>query len=150
MKILIATDGSKSSNKAIDYGVKIAARMHAEVAGLYVVSLKSLEFFALEHHDNIASYEDENAKLFREGEEALAYLKEQCAKAGVKVSSAIVRGYPVEEILKAAEKENAAMILVGNIGRTGIEHILMGSVSESVVRKAKRPVLVVRGETRLD
>jgi nucleotide-binding universal stress UspA family protein len=150
MKILVATDGSKSSNKAIDYGVKIAARMGAEVLGLYVVNMKSLEFFALGHHDNIKGYEDENSKLRREGEDALAYLKEQCAKAGAKVSTVIVRGYPAEEILKTAEKENVAMIVVGNIGRTGMEHILMGSVSESVVRKATKPVLVVRGDTQLD
>lgn len=147
MKILVATDGSKSSNKAIDYGVKIAARMGAEVLGLYVVNMKSLEFFALGHHDNITGYEDENAKLRKEGEDALAYLKEQCTKAGAKVSTLIVRGYPAEEILKTAEKEKASMIVVGNIGRTGMEHILMGSVSETVVRKATRPVLVVRGET---
>jgi nucleotide-binding universal stress UspA family protein len=149
MKILIATDGSKSSNKAIDYGVKIAARMGAEVLGLYVVNMKTLEYFALGHHDNIAGYEDENSKLRIEGEDALAYLKEQCAKAGVKMSAVIVRGYPAEEILKTAEKEKATMIVVGNIGRTGMDHMLMGSVSETVVRKATRPVLVVRGETEL-
>ncbi len=147
MKMLVATDGSKSSNKAIDYVVNIAAKMGAEVLGLYVINLKSLEFFALGHHDDIASYEDENSKLRREGEEALAYLKEQGAKAGVKVSAIIVRGYPAEEIVKTAEKENVAMIVVGNIGKTGLEHMLMGSVSETVVRKATRPVLVVRGET---
>jgi nucleotide-binding universal stress UspA family protein len=149
MKILVATDGSKSSNKAIDYGVKIAARMGAEVLGLYVVNMKSLEFYALGHHDNIKGYEDENSKLRKEGEDALAYLKEQCAKGGVKMSGIIVRGYPAEEILKTAEKEKVAMIIVGNIGRTGMEHMLMGSVSESVVRKATRPVLVVRGETEI-
>jgi nucleotide-binding universal stress UspA family protein len=150
MKMLIATDGSKNSNKAIDYAVNIAAKTGAEVLGLYVINMKSLELFALGHHDNIASYEEENSKLRREGEEALAYLKEQGAKAGVKVSSIIVRGYPVDEILRTAEKENVNMIVVGNIGRTGLEHILMGSVSESVVRKATRPVLVVRGEARID
>jgi nucleotide-binding universal stress UspA family protein len=149
MKLLVATDGSKQSNKAIDYVVKIAARMGAEVVGLYVVNLKSLEYYALGHHDNIAGYEDENAKLRKEGEEALAYLKEQGAKAGVKVSTMIVRGYPAEEITKVAEKENAAMIVVGNIGRTGLDHMLMGSVSESVVRKATRPVLVVRGNAEI-
>jgi nucleotide-binding universal stress UspA family protein len=149
MKMLIATDGSKCSKKAIDYGVRIAAKMNAEVLGVFVVSLKSLEFFALEHHDNIAGYEDENAKLRREGEEALAYVKEQGAEAGIKVSTAIVRGYPAEEILKTAENENVAMIVVGNIGRTGLEHILLGSVSETVVRRATRPVLVVRGDTQL-
>ncbi|HEY3273227.1 MAG TPA: universal stress protein [Methanocella sp.] len=149
MKMLIATDGSKSSNKAIDYAINIAAKTGAEVLGLYVINMKSLELFALGHHDNVASYEDENAKLRREGEEALAYLKEQGAKAGVKVSAIIARGYPVDEIIKTAEKENVSMIIVGNIGKTGLEHMLLGSVSESVVRKATRPVLVVRGETRL-
>jgi nucleotide-binding universal stress UspA family protein len=149
MKILIATDGSKTGNKATDFGVKLAAGMGAEVLGIYVINLKSLEFFALQHHDNIAGYEDENSKLRKEGEEALAYLARQCAAAGVKESTIIVRGYPVDEIVKMAENEKVAMIVVGNIGRTGIEHMLMGSVSESVVRRATRPVLVVRGDTQL-
>jgi nucleotide-binding universal stress UspA family protein len=149
MKILIATDGSKYSNKAIDYGIGLAARMGAEVAGLYVVNMKSLEFFALGHHDNISGYEKENAKLHMEGEEALAYVKQQCVKAGVKVATAIVRGYPAEEIMKAAEQEKVTMIVVGNVGRTGLDHMLMGSVSETVVRKAPCPVLVVRGNTEL-
>jgi nucleotide-binding universal stress UspA family protein len=150
MKILIATDGSKYSNKAIDYGIGLAARTGAEVAGLYVINMKTLEFFALGHHDNISGYEKENTRLLREGEEALAYLKEQCTKAGVKVSTAVVRGYPAEEIMKTAETEKVAMIVVGNVGRTGLDHMLMGSVSETVVRKAPCPVLVVRGEARLD
>ncbi len=149
MKILIATDGSRISNKAVDYGVKVAARMGAEVVGLYVVNMKSLEFFALEHHDNIASYENENSKLRREGQDAIAYVADQCQKAGVKASTAIVRGYPADEIIKTAEKEQVAMIVVGNLGRTGIEHMLMGSVSESVVRKAPCPVLVVRGQAQI-
>jgi len=150
MKILIATDGSKISNKAVDYGVKVAARMGAEVIGLYVVNMKSLEFFALEHHDNIASYEHENSKLRREGQESVAYVTDQCQKAGVKAWTAIVRGYPADEIIRTAEKERVAMIVVGNLGRTGIEHMLMGSVSESVVRKAPCPVLVVRGQAQLE
>ncbi len=149
MKILIATDGSKASIRAVDYGVNIAARTGAEVLGVYVVNLKSLEFFALRHHDDITGYEGENLKLRKEGEDALAYLAEKCEKVGVKATGTIVRGYPEEEIIRAAEKEKVAMIVVGNIGRTGLEHILMGSVSESVVRRATRPVLVVRGETGL-
>jgi nucleotide-binding universal stress UspA family protein len=149
MKILIATDGSPCSRKAINYGVTLAARAGAEVAGIYVINLKSLEFFAMGHHDNISGYENENAKLHREGEEALACLKEQCEKAGVKLSTAIVRGYPTEEIIRMAEKEKVNMIVVGNVGRTGLEHALMGSISESVVRKAPCPVLVVRGNAEI-
>ncbi len=149
MKILIATDGSQCSKKAIDYGARLAARMGAEVAGIYVISLKSLEFFAIGHHDNISGYENENAKLHREGDEALAYLKGQCGQTGVKLTTAIVRGYAAEEIIKMAEKEKVTMIVVGNVGRTGLDHMLMGSVSESVVRKAPCPVLVVRGNAEI-
>ena len=149
MKVLIATDGSKASNRAVDYGVGLAARMGAEVLGVYVVSMKVLEVFALEHHDNIRGYEEENLQLQKEGDDALAYLKARCEKAGVPASTAIVRGYPAEEIVRLAGKEKVSLIIVGNVGRTGLEHVLMGSVSESVVRRAPCPVLVVRGEARL-
>ena len=148
MKILIATDGSKVSGRAADYGVGLAAKLGAEVLGLYVVNLKSLEFFALEHHDSIPGYESENAKLRREGEEALAALKKRCGEAGVAFAGVIARGYPADEINKLAAKEKVVMVVVGNVGRTGIEHVLLGSVSEAVVRKAPCPVLVVRRETQ--
>jgi nucleotide-binding universal stress UspA family protein len=56
-----------------------------------------------------------------------------------------VRGYPADEIIKAAKDEGVDLIVVGNLGRTGIERMLIGSVSEAVVRHAPCPVLVVRG-----
>ncbi len=64
---------------------------------------------------------------------------------GVSVSTRTVRGYPADEINKIAKDENYDMIVVGNLGKTGIERMLMGSVSENVVRHAPCPVLVVRG-----
>ncbi|MGA9141052.1 MAG: universal stress protein [Methanocella sp.] len=149
MKILIATDGSKNASKAVDYGVRVAAKMGAGVVGVYVINMKSLELFAIGHHDSITGYEEENAKHRREGEEALEYLAGKCRQAGVECSTAIVRGYPAEEIVKIAENEKPAMIVVGSLGKSNVAHMLMGSVSESVVRKAPFPVLVVRGDTQL-
>lgn len=149
MIILIATDGSKNAGKAVDYGIRVAAKMDAGVLGVYVINMKSLELFAIGHHDSIAGYEEENAKHRREGEEALEYLASKCRQAGVKCSTVIVRGYPADEIVKIAEKEKPAMIVVGSLGKSNVEHMLMGSVSESVVRKAPFPVLVVRGDTQL-
>lgn len=148
-EILIATDGSKNGNRAVDFGIQLAARLGAEALGVYVISMKSLELFALGHHDNIGGYEDENARYRKEGEDALAYLKAKCDEAGVKSSTAIVRGYPADEIIKAAEKENPAMIVVGSLGKSNVAHVLLGSVSELVVKKAPCPVLVVRGDTQL-
>jgi nucleotide-binding universal stress UspA family protein len=149
MKILIATDGSKNACRAVDYGIQVAAKMGAGVVGVYVINMKSLELFALGHHDSIAGYEEENARHRREGEEALEYLAGKCRQAGVDFSTVIVRGYPADEIVRIAEKEKPAMIVVGSLGKSNVAHMLMGSVSESVVRKAPFPVLVVRGDTQL-
>lgn len=144
-KILIATDGSKYSYVAVDYGIGMAKKLDSDVIGLYVINLKALEIYAMEHHDNITGYEAENERLKKEGEDALAYLAGKCAESGVKASTAMARGYPAEEILKQAESEKVSMIIVGNLGKTNLEYMFMGSVSETVVKKAPCPVLVVRG-----
>jgi len=144
-KVLIATDGSKYSNQAIDYGVGIAKKLESDVIGLYVINVKVLEIYALEHHDNISGYESENSRLKKDGEDALEYLTEKCASAGVKSSTKITRGYPAEEILKIAQAEKIDLIIVGNLGKTNLEYMFMGSVSETVVKRSPCPVLVVRG-----
>jgi nucleotide-binding universal stress UspA family protein len=143
-KILIATDGSKFSEMEADYGIDLASKLGCEVVAVYVVSLNHLERFALGHHDDIGGYEKANENLLTEGDRALDHVASKGGELGVKVSRIMPRGYPAEEILKAAKIEKAGLIVVGNLGKTGLEHLLMGSVSEHVVRKAPCPVLVVR------
>jgi nucleotide-binding universal stress UspA family protein len=143
-RILIATDGSRYGQMAVDYGVRLAGRLGAEVIALYVVSLKSLEIYALGHHDDIGGYAGADAALKDEGERALAYVSSACKKAGVPVFTRMVRGYPADEIVRLASDEGASMIVVGCLGKTGLEHLLLGSVSEAVVKRAPCPVLVVR------
>ncbi len=145
-KLLIATDGSKFSNRAVDYAIHMAKESKYEVIALYVMNLKHFEVYALTHHDDITGYEDEDIKLKKEGEDALAYVKEKGAEAGVPVAVKMLRGYPPEQIMKLAKDEGVNMIVVGHLGRTGIERILLGSVTETIVRNAPCPVLVVRGK----
>jgi nucleotide-binding universal stress UspA family protein len=144
-KILLATDGSKFSNKAADYGLDMAKKLGADVLAIYVVNLKHFEIYALEHHDDITGYEDENLKMRKEGDDALEYVVTGARERGVGLTTKIVRGYPADEIIKAAKDEGVDLIVVGNLGRTGIERMLLGSVSEAIVRNAPCPVLVVRG-----
>jgi nucleotide-binding universal stress UspA family protein len=144
-KILLATDGSKFSNKAADYGLDMAKKLGADVIALYVINLKHFELYALEHHDDITGYEDENLRMRKEGDDALDYVATGARARGVSLTTRTVRGYPADEIIKAAKDEGADLIMVGNLGRTGIERMLLGSVSEAVVRNAPCPVLVVRG-----
>lgn len=146
LKMLIATDGSMYSREAADYGLCLAGKLGYEVLALYVVNTKALERFAIGHHDDIGGYENENARLTSEGESALGYIMAKGKELAVPVSKKIVRGNPADEILAIASKEGAGVIVVGNLGKTGFTHMLMGSVSESVVRKAPCPVWVVRGK----
>ncbi len=144
-KILLATDGSKFSNKAANYGLDMAKKLGAEVLALYVINMKHFELYALEHHDDITGYEDENLRMRKEGEDALDYVVTRAREKGASLTTRIVRGYPADEIIKAAKDEGVDLIVVGSLGRTGIERMLLGSVSEAVVRHAPCPVLVVRG-----
>jgi nucleotide-binding universal stress UspA family protein len=145
-KILVATDGSKYSEKAVDYGIDLAKKIGYDVLGLYVVNLKSLELFAIGHHDDIGGYENADRTLKDEGGVALNYVAAKGDELSVTVTKRIVRGHPAEEIVNVARQEGVEMIILGNLGKTGIEHMLIGSVSESVVRRSPCPVLVVRGQ----
>ncbi len=145
-KILLGTDGSEFGNKAADYCMDMAKKLGDEVLALYVVDLKHFEIYALEHHDDITGYEDENARRSKEAKEAVEYVACRGKEKGVTVTTRIVRGYPADEIMKIAKSEAFDLIVVGNLGKSGISRVLMGSVSEAVVRHAPCPVLVVRGK----
>lgn len=144
-KILLATDGSQFSNRAADYGIDMAKKLDADVLAVYVMSLKHFEIYALEHHDDITGYEDENVRLRKDADDAVGYVARSAKEKDVRLSTRIVRGYPADEIMKIAREEKFDLICVGNLGKSGIERVLMGSVSEAIVRHAPCPVLVVRG-----
>lgn len=62
----------------------------------------------------------------------------------IKAETLITAGIPADEILKAAREKKADLIVMGTHGRTGIAHMVIGSVSESVIKKASCPVLCIR------
>jgi nucleotide-binding universal stress UspA family protein len=103
-----------------------------------------MERFAIGHHDDIGGYERANEELKDEGDRALGYAAIKGDETGVKVTKVIVRGYPADEIIKTASGEKPEFIVVGSLGKTGLEHLLIGSVSEAVVKKGPCPVMVVR------
>jgi nucleotide-binding universal stress UspA family protein len=78
---------------------------------------------------------------------ATAQLAERVARAeagGVAARSVLPVGVPHREIVKAAEKERADLLVIGTHGRTGLDRVLLGSIAERVVRLAPCPVLTVR------
>lgn len=139
--IVIATDGSENSQRAISYGIEIAKLSGATVHALYVVDTVSFSSIPMD-----AGWESMYDTLKNEGEKAISEVKERGKVSGVEVREVLLEGHPSNEIIDFAEKNNVDLIVVGTLGKTGLDRFLMGSVAEKVVRGSKVPVLVVRNE----
>ena len=138
-RILLAVDGSEEASTAAQTAAELAERTDSE---LHVVHVGEVEpVFHPERHGYRARYEELQ-------EEARRLLEEQVGEietAGVTVSRAHLRmGRPDEEIVGLAEEIGADLIATGSRGVGGMRRALMGSASDSVVRHAHCPVLVVR------
>ncbi len=83
------------------------------------------------------------ANLREFGEKATHEVKELTKASGDKSGRLVVEGNPPSEILKIAEDNKIDVIVIGSIGKTGLEKLLMGSVAEKVVHNSEQPVLVV-------
>lgn len=139
--IVIATDGSENTQRAISYGIEIAKLSGATVHALYVVDTSSFSAIPMD-----AGWESMYEILRKEGEKAVFEVKERGEAAGVEVREILLEGHPSSEIVDFAEDNNADLIVIGTLGKTGLDRFLMGSVAEKVIRSSKIPVLVVRSE----
>lgn len=141
--ILYATDFSRSSRRAADYAANLANLTGATLHMLHVINELSDEQRTLIQQDLFDS--------FAQGVEKLAVKEIQAFRerhfGGLdKVEQHTVIGTPFQQIIRQAEELDADIIVMGTHGRTGIEHVLVGSTAERVVRRSRIPVLTVRGE----
>src|SRR5918995_5058668 len=143
-KILLATDGSDEAALAARTAVDIAQKTDSELHVVYVGS--SLEYVGMGPPQIADIPAPAQEQLSAEARELLDAEVEQVKAAGGTVAQAHLGiGAPDREIVELAEKLNVGLIVIGSRGRDGIRRALMGSVSDSVVRHAHCPVLVVRG-----
>jgi nucleotide-binding universal stress UspA family protein len=145
-KIIIATDGSKRSEHAAEMGIGLAKLSGGKVIALYVADtaryMPSVGNAGLSIPDGVMmSIRDEMLKF---GSTAAGRVEEMARESGVQSESAIEEGYPAEEIIEAAKKRSADLIVIGSMGKTGLDRFLLGSVAEKVVKNSTTPVLVVR------
>ncbi len=139
--ILVAVDFSENSEHAFDYAVTLASQFNAELTVLHVINEPvDLRGFYVPH----ISFE----QLEKEIEESAVKMMESfCSSrmgAFTNFRTAIVTGIPYDEIITAAARMDASLIVLGTHGRTGLDRILFGSTAERVVRSAPCPVLSVR------
>ena len=139
--IVIATDGSENNKRAISHGIEIAKLSGATVHALYVVDTSAFSSIPMD-----AGWEAIYEILRKEGGKAVFEVKELGEASGVEVREVLLEGHPSNEIINFAENNNADLIVMGTLGKTGLDRFLMGSVAEKVIRGSKVPVLVVRGE----
>ena len=140
-KILIATDGSEYTKKAVDYGVDLSKHTGAKLHAIYVVDTAAFASIPMD-----AAWESMYELLRQEGDEATKYVAEKAESEGVEIERLTVEGHPADELIKYAENNSIDMIILGTIGKSGLDRFLLGSVAEKVVRNSKIPVLVVRGK----
>lgn len=139
-QILIATDGSETANEAADFGIEMIGCSGAKIYAIYVIDTTPYRSVPL---DQIWSKETLD-EFERAGHEATSYIENIGKAAGAEVETRVLKGNPAEKILNFAEDNNIDMIIVGSLGKSGYERVLVGSVSEKIIRHAKVPVLVVR------
>ena len=136
-KILIAIDSSEYSMKAAKKGLELVHQLKAEAALLYVVDKSK----AMGNIDAGIMPEEALIVLKKEAEESLAEFAKMYN--GNEILKFMPEGHPKEDILKTAEVWKADLIVMGTHGRTGLKHLLLGSISEYIVRHSKIPVMVV-------
>jgi nucleotide-binding universal stress UspA family protein len=136
--VLVATDGSEVSLRAAEYAARLADGLGAKLFALYVVD-EHLAFHGGIHYGELVE------RLSEDGREATGKVRVLAQVAGVDCEGLIVFGRPEQSIFVVAEALRADLIILGAEGMSGLEHALIGSVYEEVLRHANRTVLVVGG-----
>lgn len=137
-RVLVATDFSACARRALAYGVYVARIWSAHMDLLHVVEMQpGLELDA--------SVPDSLVELRRkESERLLGDLVSRVKREGPSVDGRLRQGIPSEQISQAALEQGADLVVVGTHGRTGLDHILLGSTAERVIKQTPCPVLTVR------
>ena len=144
-KILLATDGSEEATLATEAATELSKNTASEVHLAYV--LPTAERLAYPHHFSTEVIEETFERAKKDAGEFLDKQAEQIRSGGGSVAEAHVRtGRPDHEIVSLSDDLGVGLIVIGSRGLTGMRRALMGSVSESVVRHAHCPVMVVRKE----
>lgn len=140
-RILCPVDFSETARVAMDTAIELAARFDSELLLVHAYPIPGYTFpdgSAVASSRMLQELSDEAARHLEEW-------RELAVKAGAKkVTVETAVGDPAGEIVRAANEKKVDLVVMGTHGRTGIEHALMGSIAERVVRRAKCPVLTVR------
>ena len=144
-RILVATDGSTLSRKAVRNALELAAATGAELVALYVVPRYPVSYF--EGGISISSQDiARTEKQWADQGQAVVDAVQQAAQLeGIKAKAVTTSsGLVAESIIKAVKKHKCDLIVMASHGRKGIKRILLGSETQHVLTHSSVPVLVLR------
>jgi nucleotide-binding universal stress UspA family protein len=146
-KILYPTDFSDPSKKALDYVKQLKESGAEEVIVLHVIEDREIPvFLGLDEGDPVPGTQlEKTLRIIEENaKEETGAIAAELKDSGFDVKVRIEKGTAFREILKVEEEEEVSVIVVGSHGKGPVTGILLGSVSDKVIRKSKKPVLIIK------
>lgn len=137
--IVVGIDGTEYSKNVISTAVELAKLTDAKLHAVYVSDVSNIVPTSVEWQ-----LVAENLKI--EAEAAFASIREKTEELGVACETVNLSGSAAQELVQYANQVNADLIIVGAAGKKALERLLLGSVSEKVIRSAKQNVLVIRSK----
>ncbi|AXV38642.1 MAG: universal stress protein UspA [Methanobacterium sp. BRmetb2] len=144
-KILLPTDGSENAQRAGKHAISIADTYRADIIVLNVIDTYYVQSLALPNFR-----EDLRAELRLEGKKAVKKFVDQLEKSqcngyckNINLTTKIKDGKPHQVILETILEEGIDLVVMGASGRHGLDRVMIGSVTDRVIREAKCPVMVV-------
>jgi nucleotide-binding universal stress UspA family protein len=141
-KILLPTDGSELSAKAIEGGLAFAKALKANVVGLTVVEPYSYSNLSEYRPETLDDYEQ---RMMKAAAERLGKVADSAAKASVPFETVTVKSFsPFEAIIDTAKSKGCDVIFMASHGRRGLSAVLLGSETQKVLTHSTIPVMVYR------
>jgi nucleotide-binding universal stress UspA family protein len=153
-RIMVPTDGSEESEKAIPVAGQIARAHNAEAVVVRVIEPHVWDYPAAEGPIDPQSYETLMNAIEDQAKSELGHAQERLAAQSVKARGLAPQGYAASELLDLEQTERPDLVVMATHGRTGLARFALGSVADRLVREGTVPVLLVRrataGEVRLE
>jgi nucleotide-binding universal stress UspA family protein len=138
-RILVALDGSEGADKAFNAAAELTRKFDAKLFAICVVELPSTLGIEKEFVRTLET------ALQRQARQLLSdYSAKAKTNYGIEIEIILASGYPSRAIVDMAKSKDIDFIVIGTRGMSGIKSLILGSVSQDVVRGAKQPVLVVK------
>ncbi len=142
--VLLATDFSDASLAARDYAVQLQKRMNVDVVVAHVFDRTAFKVPAASHL--LPMVDNWLVKHFSELKEKACLKLTGFGEALHQPDLILLEGHPEKALLEFIREREIDMVLMGTHGRSGLNHFVMGRVSERVIKKALCPVLLIKPE----